>query len=84
MKNVLENVLNALRPGGVLVYATCSVFEAENSAMIRDFLARHPEFRLEPFADPLTGEMTDGILKISGAVSDSDSMFVARMRKVDI
>lgn len=83
-KNILENVLNALRPCGVLVYATCSVFEAENSAMIRDFLARHPEFRLEPFADPLTGEMTDGILKISGAVSDSDSMFVARMRKVDI
>ena len=80
-KNVLENVLNALRPGGVLVYATCSVFEAENSSMIRDFLARHPEFELEPFADPLTGNMTDGILKISGAVSDSDSMFAARLRK---
>ena len=80
-KNVLENVLNALRPGGVLVYATCSVFEAENSAVIRDFLARHPEFKLEPFADPLTGNMTDGIVKISGAVANSDSMFAARLRK---
>ena len=80
-RNVLENVLNALRPGGVLVYATCSVFEAENSAMIRDFLARHAEFELEPFADPLTGNMTDGMLKISGAVSDSDSMFAARLRR---
>ena len=80
-RNVLENVLNALRPGGVLVYATCSVFEAENSAMIRDFLARHAEFELEPFADPLTGRMTDGMLKISGAISDSDSMFAARLRR---
>ena len=79
-KNVLENVLNALRPGGVLVYATCSVFEAENSAMIHEFLANHPEFELEPFTDPLSGNMTDGILKISGAVSNSDSMFAARLR----
>ena len=80
-RNVLENVLNALRPGGVLVYATCSVFEAENSAVIRDFLARHAEFELEPFIDPLTGKMTDGMLKISGAVADSDSMFAARLRR---
>ncbi|MBR2358629.1 MAG: RsmB/NOP family class I SAM-dependent RNA methyltransferase [Lentisphaeria bacterium] len=80
-KNVLENVLPALRPGGVLVYATCSVFESENSAMIADFLRRHSEFVLESFADPLTGDLTSGMLKISGARDNSDSMFVARLRK---
>ena len=79
-RNVLENVLPALRPGGVLVYATCSVFEPENSAMVKDFLARHPEFELENFANPLTGDMTDGMLKITGAAENCDSMFVARLR----
>lgn len=81
-RTVLENVLSALRPGGVLVYATCSAFEAENGAMIRDFLAAHPEFELADFANPLTGEPTGGMLKITGASENCDSMFVARMRKV--
>ena len=80
-RSVLENVLNALRPGGVLVYATCSAFEAENGAVIRDFLNDHPEFVLEDFANPLTGESTGGMLKITGAAENCDSMFVARMRK---
>jgi 16S rRNA (cytosine967-C5)-methyltransferase len=80
-RTVLENVLGALRPGGVLVYATCSAFEAENSAMIRAFLEQHPEFTLESFIDPLTGEKVDGMLKITGASENCDSMFAARMRK---
>lgn len=78
---VLENVLTALRPNGVLVYATCSAFDAENTAMVQDFLARHAEFELESFADPLTGEPTGGMLKIIGASENCDTMFVARMRK---
>ena len=80
-RNVLENVLNALRPGGVLVYATCSVFEDENRGMVKDFLARHPEFELEAFANPLTGEITDGTLAVNGAGENCDSMFAARLRK---
>jgi len=78
---VLENVLNALRPNGVLIYATCSAFEMENAAVIRDFLARHSEFELESFANPLTGELCSGMLQITGAAENCDSMFVARLRK---
>ena len=80
-QTVLENACTAVRPGGVLVYATCSVFEAENCSMVKDFLSRHSEFALESFADPLTGNMTDGTLKITGAAENCDSMFVARMRR---
>ena len=80
-RNVLENVLNALRPGGVLVYATCSAFEQENTGMIQAFLRDHSEFELESFVNPATGEKTSGMLKIVGANENCDSMFVARMRK---
>lgn len=80
-REVLENACTAVRPGGVLVYATCSVFEAENCSMVKAFLADHSEFELESFANPLTGETVDGMLKITGASENCDSMFAARMRR---
>ncbi len=36
----------AVRPGGRLVYATCSLLRAENEAIVDDFLAAHPDFHL--------------------------------------
>ena len=33
-----------MKAGGRLVYATCSLLEEENQAVVRDFLSRHPEF----------------------------------------
>ena len=45
------------------------------------FLATHPEFTLEPFEHPLTGEPCSGELQIRSFDGDCDSMFVARMRR---
>jgi 16S rRNA (cytosine967-C5)-methyltransferase len=42
---LLDGVSPAVRPGGVLVYATCTISSAENERVVDDFLARHPEFR---------------------------------------
>ncbi len=79
-RTVLENVLGALRPGGVLIYATCSIFESENSGVVRDFLGAHPEFELEEFINPLNGGLEPGMLSVPGAAENCDSMFVARLR----
>lgn len=68
-----------VRPGGVLVYATCSGFERENEQQITAFLSEHPEFVLEAFTNPLDGTLCNGMLRAAGA--DSDRMFVARMRR---
>lgn len=46
-KEILANAAKMLRPGGILVYSTCTFEEVENEGQIRDFLAAHPEFSLE-------------------------------------
>ncbi|WP_434286950.1 RsmB/NOP family class I SAM-dependent RNA methyltransferase [Celeribacter sp. SCSIO 80788] len=43
---ILEEVAPRVRPGGVLAYATCSLFKPENAVQVESFLARHSEFEL--------------------------------------
>ena len=44
---ILETAARYLKPGGVLVYATCTILRAEDEAVVERFLQAHPEFRLE-------------------------------------
>ena len=79
---LLESACRAVKPGGVLVYATCSLFECEDEEIIRNFLNKHHEYKLEPFPDPVTGVMTDGMLRTLPWSADCDASFVARMRSI--
>ena len=80
-QQILENFSPAVRCGGVLVYATCSMFEAENFRRIEQFLETHPGFELENFPHPLTGGPTGGMMQVNGAEFDCDWMFAARLRR---
>jgi 16S rRNA (cytosine967-C5)-methyltransferase len=53
---ILEKVAKAVKPGGRLVYATCSLLPAENEDQVAKFLAAHPEF--QPFE--VQKELRDG------------------------
>ena len=46
-KTILENASRAVKPGGRLVYSTCSIDAEEDGLLVRDFLQNHPEWTLK-------------------------------------
>lgn len=78
---MLNNAAYCVKPGGLLVFAVCTFTREETVEVVERFMAAHPEFKLEPFADPLTGEQTDGALQIWPWEGPGDGMFMARLRK---
>lgn len=46
-KSILENASRAVKPGGRLVYSTCSIDAEENGLLVREFLQTHPEWTLK-------------------------------------
>jgi 16S rRNA (cytosine967-C5)-methyltransferase len=80
---ILEALWPCLVPGGLLLYATCSVFRAENDAQIEAFLARHAEALREPITFP-AGVVHDGgqlLPSLPGAAHNQDGFFYALLRK---
>ena len=72
------------RPGGRLVYATCSLLAAENEAIVQDFLARHPDFALLPASTVMArqGITVDGdFIRLLPQRDDTDGFFAAILER---
>ncbi len=82
---VLDNAAPWVRPGGHLVFATCSVLKAEDEAQVQAFLDRHPDFEVVPVADVSAvdlGDLVDGpYLRTLPHVHDMDGFFAAVLRR---
>ena len=81
-KKILHRAADRVRPGGTLVYAVCTLTTIETAGVIGEFLRLRPDFRLQPFPNPLTGATTDGKLWIWPWEGPCDGMFVAKMARV--
>lgn len=79
---LLEHAAGLVAPGGLLLYATCSLEPEENVEQVERFLARHPEFRREPAATfPPTLLSEDGDLTILPQRHGTDGAYAARLRR---
>jgi 16S rRNA (cytosine967-C5)-methyltransferase len=79
--DILENACRYVRPGGVLVYSTCTVLPEENQEIIHVFLSRHPEFRRETFTLPGPVGLCDGEATLWPQRLGTDGFYICRMRR---
>src|SRR5690606_21385297 len=81
---MLAAAASLVRPGGVLVYATCSLESEENERQVESFLAGQPRFRREPPVGAVDASLlaADGSLSVLPHRQGVDGSFAARMRRV--
>ncbi|GIX31660.1 MAG: ribosomal RNA small subunit methyltransferase B [Porticoccaceae bacterium] len=77
---LLENLWRVLRPGGTLLYATCSVLPEENDAVVAAFAARHADCRVVPIAAPWGLPTAQG-RQLLPAADGSDGFYYALLEK---
>ena len=85
-KEILQTVCEYVKPGGTLIYSTCTIHPEENEKNVQWFLKEHPQFCLEDLKDRVCAELHSGLtkegcLQLLPGVHNSDGFFIARMKK---
>ena len=79
---ILETQASYVRPGGTLLYSTCTVLKRENEDVVSAFLAAHGEFTTEPLTLPgVFPKNETGMLTLIPGEYDTDGFFICRLRR---
>jgi 16S rRNA (cytosine967-C5)-methyltransferase len=85
-RRILAAASKLVRPGGRLVYATCSLLAAENEDVVAAFLTTHPDFQLVPVSGILARQRvqlpaTETMLHLYPHIHGTDGFFAAVMER---
>ena len=78
---ILRNCAQYVRPGGTLVYSTCTILQRENEDVVRAFLAEHTDFAAAPWSHPVCGAREDGMVTLLPPLHDTDGFFIAKLHR---
>lgn len=81
--DLLARAAELVRPGGVLIYATCSLEQEENAGVVNTFLKRRPEFRRAAVPGAVTSALlnSDGDLELLPQRHQTDGAYAARLAR---
>ena len=74
---ILEKVAGLVKPGGKLVYATCSLLQEENEHRVEAFLEAHPEFEVQPCPE----ELGNPYMRLTPHRHATDGFFAAILKR---
>lgn len=86
-QSLLTQAATWVKPGGVLVYATCTLNPAENEEIVTNFLANHPEWVIQsPETDSYLGKLAtpQGWIKIWPHQVDMDGFFLVKLKNSQV
>ena len=79
---ILSRQAQYVKPGGVLMYSTCTVLKRENEQVVEAFLQQNKDFYPEKLSLPdVFPENTDGMLTLVPGEFDTDGFFICRLRR---
>ena len=79
---ILRNQARYVKPGGILMYSTCTVLRRENEDVVQAFLKDKEDFYIEPLALPeVFPENETGMLTLIPGEYDTDGFFICRLRR---
>ncbi len=79
---ILSTQARYVRPGGLLLYSTCTLVRKENEGVVERFLKENPDFILEKLPLPqVFPENTTGMLTLVPGEYDTDGFFICRLRR---
>jgi 16S rRNA (cytosine967-C5)-methyltransferase len=82
---ILANAANMVKPGGVLVYSTCTIEVEENYSIVEKFLKSHPNFTIENAAQYVPSEVVNenGCVETLPFKHGTDGAFAARLKRIE-
>jgi len=81
-KRIINNVSRYVKPGGLLLYSTCTVMQSENEDIVNGFLSEHEDFSTEAFNLPCSNdEISSGMITLWPHIHETDGFFICRLRR---
>ncbi|MGW7977471.1 16S rRNA (cytosine(967)-C(5))-methyltransferase RsmB [Staphylococcus xylosus] len=77
---ILNNVKDSVKPGGTIIYSTCTIEQMENENVIYTFLKANNDFEFDAFEHPINGEKVK-TMQVLPQDFNSDGFFITRIKR---